>query len=96
MALKKKELELRLTEASLEQSHALLNERTELIKQERQVVRSFFICNELILLFVKDGSRTIGFIQKMRRISFIGIKSSISGDCLCRTLPRISKCDTTK
>ena len=38
MALKKKELELRLTEASLEQSHSLLSERTELIKQERQVV----------------------------------------------------------
>lgn len=37
-ALKKKELELRLTEASLEQSHTLLTERTELIKQERQVV----------------------------------------------------------
>jgi hypothetical protein len=31
-------LELRLTETSLEQSHGLLNERTELIKQERQVV----------------------------------------------------------
>ncbi|CAF5099117.1 unnamed protein product, partial [Rotaria socialis] len=27
----------RLTEASLEQSHTLLEERTELIKQERQV-----------------------------------------------------------
>ncbi len=37
-ALKKKELELRLTETTLEQSHGLLNERTELIKQERQVV----------------------------------------------------------
>jgi len=37
--LKKRELELRLTEASLEQSHSLLNERTDLIKQERQVVR---------------------------------------------------------
>ncbi|CAF4253140.1 unnamed protein product, partial [Rotaria magnacalcarata] len=36
-ALKKRELELRLTEASLEQSHTLLEERTELIKQERQV-----------------------------------------------------------
>jgi hypothetical protein len=45
MALKKKELELRLTEASLEQSHALLNERTELIKQERQVVRRFCFFN---------------------------------------------------
>ncbi len=31
-------MELRLTETSLEQSHGLLNERTELIKQERQVV----------------------------------------------------------
>lgn len=41
MELKKKELELRLTEASLEQSQALLNERTDLIKQERQVVRIF-------------------------------------------------------
>jgi hypothetical protein len=38
-ALKKKELELRLSEATLEQSRILLNERTELIKQERQVVR---------------------------------------------------------
>jgi hypothetical protein len=50
MALKKKELELRLTEASLEQSHALLNERTEIIKQERQVVsfsRSFFFLMKL-------------------------------------------------
>ncbi len=37
-ALKKKELELRLTEASLKESHGLLHERTELIKQERQVV----------------------------------------------------------
>ena len=51
-ALKKKELELRLTEASLEHSHTLLNERSELIKQERQVVcsnlkiflRKFFYC----------------------------------------------------
>ena len=51
MALKKKELELRLTEASLEQSHALLNERTELIKQERQVVSHSLIdsfCNRFI------------------------------------------------
>jgi len=49
MALKKKELELRLTEASLEQSHALLNERTELIKQERQVVSFYhrFLFNDL-------------------------------------------------
>jgi hypothetical protein len=58
MALKKKELELRLTEASLEQSHALLNERTELIKQERQVVRRilfFFFFFESILLRPKQN-----------------------------------------
>jgi hypothetical protein len=64
MALKKKELELRLTEASLEQSHALLNERTEIIKQERQVVsfsRSFFFPDEIIFL-IKDGSGTISFV----------------------------------
>ena len=51
MELKKKELELRLTEASLEQSHALLNERTELIKQERQVVRLFSFSFLAIILF---------------------------------------------
>ncbi|CAF4027219.1 unnamed protein product [Rotaria sp. Silwood2] len=47
-ALKKKELELRLTEASLEKSHAVLNERTELIKQERQVSEA-----EQLLLYRK-------------------------------------------
>ncbi len=52
MALKKKELELRLTEASLEQSHGLLNERTELIKQERQVVRRVFLLFYFMSLFV--------------------------------------------
>ncbi|CAF0727237.1 unnamed protein product [Didymodactylos carnosus] len=47
-ALKQKELELRLTEASLEQMRLLLTERTELIKQERQVSEA-----ERLVLFKK-------------------------------------------
>jgi len=56
-ALKKKELELRLSEATLEQSRILLNERTELIKQERQVVRfhCFFYQKKTISFFFFYG-----------------------------------------
>jgi len=46
--LKQKELELRLTEASLEQTRLLLTDRTELIKQERQVSEA-----ERLVLFKK-------------------------------------------
>ncbi|UJR07855.1 hypothetical protein I4U23_012138 [Adineta vaga] len=46
--LKKKELELRLSETTLEQSRVLLTERTDLIKQERQVSEA-----EQLLLYRK-------------------------------------------
>ncbi|CAF3416033.1 unnamed protein product [Rotaria socialis] len=67
--LKKKKIELRLAEGSLEKSHLLLNEQTELIKQERQVSEAdravlYKKCEELTISELSLRSQLTIYVER--------------------------------